>query len=686
MRTIRPDARLVQELDYVQQQLPIDKPVAQYIRQSTEFQVKHNKQSFVLQDEKLGSKLVRMGFIEVRKIEIDQGKSGQKLRFQRKGLDDLYKWAEHGEIGAIAFFDASRLWRDPTHVWYNDYIQMCIKYNLPTITMHRVYWPTNIQDMDALREDFKQAAFYLRHIYEKMIPAKYQAIEDDHSYGGGAVPFGFIVAETAERKFFVVYEPHAEIIRWLFKRFREVGGSLARLGREVHAMGISFPAFTGIEKIPHVALDFHNGGYPLRTREALHSILTNPVYIGWYVYNGVIISKQAHDPIVPLDGFMYAYTCLSPTTLDGQPNEHRPAVDRRMRKNVNALLDGILRNNDNAVYVMDKSYLASVNNNGWKTAVLAVPVALIDTTFSDAVKAVLVALEQRHKEGLQDSLHKQLTALQQEKTEEVISLTSALANIDKAVRGWELDKQSSRETGNKAGLDEANRQLARLYADKTAMQDKARFAHKEQAELAECRSLHQQAVQRWDSLKYEKQRRFIKLIVAHANITKASPHILRLDISLKPPLNTTMTGYLYRKYGNKQAWTEEEKRTLARLYMYTDRVDILQALPVRGWNNIVAMAGIMGLQRATSLNTSGIDDSMTYSDYTLLQELDMQKDTCMWVLGDTIGQAYKDTLTPDQQHFYPYASPDTLAQQYDNSTGLSPSPVASIMPKSIVMA
>lgn len=68
----------------------------------------------------------------------------------------------------------------------------------------------------------------------------------------------------------------------------------------------------------------------------------------------------------------------------------------------------------------------------------------------------------------------------------------------------------------------------------------------------------------------------------------------------------------------------------------------------------------MGLQRATYLNTSGIDDSLTYSDYVLLKGLDMKKDTTMWILGDTIGQAYTDSLTRLQQHFYPYASPDAL--------------------------
>ncbi len=49
MRHIDINKRLIQELEYVQQQLPVDKPVAQYIRQSTLGQVKKNIQSFVLQ-------------------------------------------------------------------------------------------------------------------------------------------------------------------------------------------------------------------------------------------------------------------------------------------------------------------------------------------------------------------------------------------------------------------------------------------------------------------------------------------------------------------------------------------------------------------------------------------------------------------------------------------------------------
>src|SRR5438128_4751107 len=138
-RIIRPDAHLIQEFTYQQeQQLPVDKPVVQYIRQSTMGQVKHNLQSKIQQDAQLAQRLIARGFSDIIKIEADQGKSGQKRRDERTGLDHLYTLAEQGKVGAIAFFDASRLWRDQTHVWYNDFIQLVIKHTIPVITYSRV--------------------------------------------------------------------------------------------------------------------------------------------------------------------------------------------------------------------------------------------------------------------------------------------------------------------------------------------------------------------------------------------------------------------------------------------------------------------------------------------------------------------------------------------------------------------
>lgn len=234
--------------------------------------------------------------------------------------------------------------------------------------------------MEALIAKFAEAAHFIEdEIYGKLLPARMQAIEVYASYGGGAVPFGFLVKETEDRKFFAVYEPHAEIVRWLFKRYRELCGNLGKLGRECREPGKAFPAFSGVEKIPYVALPFDGNGYPIRTRFALISTLTNPAYLGWYVYNGVIVSKEAHERIVSMDDFLYAFSRLSPVTLDGEVNEDKPKVDRRYGAACDALLEGILENDGKSVYVMahDQAYMARTNNDEWKSTELAVPVAFL---------------------------------------------------------------------------------------------------------------------------------------------------------------------------------------------------------------------------------------------------------------------------------------------------------------------
>ena len=75
---------------------------------------------------------------------------------------------------------------------------------------------------------------------------------------------------------------------------------------------------------------------------ALVSMLSNVAYIGYYLYNGVLVSKEAYEPIVPMDDFLYAYSRLSGRTLDGETNESKPKVDRRYSVGINALLEGSL--------------------------------------------------------------------------------------------------------------------------------------------------------------------------------------------------------------------------------------------------------------------------------------------------------------------------------------------------------
>src|SRR5215469_474384 len=359
-RIIIPGAQLITAFNPTQRQLPTDRPIAQYVRQSSTGQVKNNLQSIILQDERLGQRLIAYGWQpeghnRIIKIDMDQGKSGQKRRDEREGLDYLYWLMEHREIGATSAYDPSRLYRDLTRVHYTDFVSKLEAYGYPLVTYTEVFWPTR-KDMQALIDAFERAANFLdTDILGKALPAKLTAIENG-SYGGGAIPIGYIVTGTVVgQKYFVVYEPHARLIRWLFREFREAGGSLSRLGTKLRVEAFQFPAFANVERIPHVGLDFNGTGYPLKTRDALESILTNFAYVGWYVYNHVLISKEAWEPIVEMDDFVFAYQSIKHTTLDGEPLEDKPKIVRRYGLRTNALLDGLLDSEGRPVYAMSNS-------------------------------------------------------------------------------------------------------------------------------------------------------------------------------------------------------------------------------------------------------------------------------------------------------------------------------------------
>ena len=137
-RIVIPDAMLVQEFVYTQQQLPTHKPIVQYIRQSTTKQLKRNKQSYELQDSDLGRKLTRgYGWPDnnefIIKVDSDQGKSGTKRRDERSGLDYLYTLLEQDLAGAVAAFDVSRLYRVLSRAEYGAFCDMVLERKIPVV-------------------------------------------------------------------------------------------------------------------------------------------------------------------------------------------------------------------------------------------------------------------------------------------------------------------------------------------------------------------------------------------------------------------------------------------------------------------------------------------------------------------------------------------------------------------------
>ncbi|EFH81625.1 recombinase family protein [Ktedonobacter racemifer] len=642
-RIISADVKLVEDFTYDQEQLPIDKPIAQYIRQSSVAQKRNNRQSTAMQDEDLKARLLKQGWKDelILKFDQDQGTSGQKRIDERIDMNRLFAGIKRGEIKAVACYDPSRLFRDLTRVQSATFVDLCTKHKVPVLTWTRIYWCGKREDSTALFDKLEEAANYIDEVIKgKLLPAKLRAIEEDMSYGGHAVPMGYVVFtetgndEDRPRKHYKIYEPHAKLVRWLFKRFRELDGNLARLGRELRDSGFKFPAFTRVEKIPHVGLRWDGSGYPLRTRPGIIGILTNRAYIGWYLFSKTledgtevtkIISKQAHDPIVPMGDFMYAYSRLSSTTLDGEPNEDRPKVEQRYGVACDALLEGVLESNGNPVYVMavKDAYVARTHASGWKTTELSVQVKTLDKVASEALIAFLASLELKHQAGIEDKLYKQAKSIQEHKEQEIVSLDEQLENVEKAIREAELEKKVAKQEEYEQGVREAIKDLKRLNAAKAAIEAKLNQADTEAHELEECENLIECAVNDWCGMKFESQKRLVKLVTGRANIVEVSPHFLKLELIMKAPLSGILTGFIYRSVGCRPDWTSEEGAIIREMYPTEDRAAILEALPERTWHSIRSRASIMrpAVLRHVKLSTTAIPESLSYSDVALMEEL-----------------------------------------------------------------
>jgi hypothetical protein len=210
-------------------------------------------------------------------------------------MNRLYQLIKQGKVGAVACYDPSRLFRDDTYTQSSTFVDLCHKHKIPVITWTRIYWTGRREDKDTLFVKLMEAAKDLQTIMDRLIPAKLRAIEEDGSYGGHAVPMGYILGEeTIEgdriRKFYVVYEPHAERIRYLFSRFRELGGNIGKLSREL--------------RVEHLVW---NDGNPVYATSQGRTLKDGPIVKQMYVAKSNQEGDRNTELIILIDTLDHAY-------------------------------------------------------------------------------------------------------------------------------------------------------------------------------------------------------------------------------------------------------------------------------------------------------------------------------------------------------------------------------------------
>ncbi|MCI0711194.1 MAG: recombinase family protein [Chloroflexi bacterium] len=324
---------------YRAQPLPVGRPVAVYYRQSSEAQI--GNISTTLQTVDMVEHLVRLGWApeSVIMIDMDAGISGMKTIEERPGMSRLFDMIEHQAIGAVAAQDVDRFFRDLTQIQTNIFIDACRRNNVLVLTPTMVYdfghATQGRYHMQMFREQAQRAADYLEfHIKGRLVKSR-QWRQQRGMWTGRPMAPGYVVdlratlpdgSANANHRKYVPFEPYAAVIRQYFELFRQYNGVGVHTGRHIQEHGPFFPEVTP-EMVPE-GFKFYS---KLQHRSAitgkwcpasasLRHFLTNVVYIGHWVHRDVIVQWDNHEPIVPLDLFMYAFNRLSKTDFFGDPN------------------------------------------------------------------------------------------------------------------------------------------------------------------------------------------------------------------------------------------------------------------------------------------------------------------------------------------------------------------------------
>jgi len=606
------------------QEFPKDEDGVLYVRQSKLVQMQKNIHSYEMQTgkfvEHFRNNLHCTGHIEI--IADDEGVSGTKDIHEREGLARTVRLIQGKElingrrirwVGAV---HVNRLTRDPWLITPAVLMKECYEHEVWISTLRMNF---NFDDEYCQRVFMLEAEEAARHLkWMKLIMGGARSIASSNGYYDGRwlVP-GYIVDRTDSlKKKYIIYEPHAEVVRWLFRRFLELDGDFYELCREIDKKPYLFPKFepwVDEKNTSRFGGNRKRGGSRIKEGEyagcykptdgGIRSILCNPVYIGWWLPIDGGVVENNHDAIVDEALFTFAHKRLSTHDLNGE--RQRPAKVTRTGA-ANAMLKKVLHDDmDKPMYAgyahdpSDYSYISRERTGLATSFRFSLSADRLDKIFLDKLFERLEALEKL--EDWEDKLTERLTAKEyaQEEQKKLIQKNIEEATRQRQVTMDILDDPEIPKT-KQMKIDYANK-IAGLEAKIAQWQQELEAPEEEEDEevtLYEIHSLLPNIVQKWDKLSLKVRLRFIGALVRKVTVAEVAPSWLQIEIHWKETIgNFTEVGYFKRFHTNRSAWSEEEEAVLRDMYPKEDASVIIAALPERSWRSIYSRAGKLGIKR-----------------------------------------------------------------------------------------
>src|SRR6266571_824328 len=371
--------------------LPIWAYAQIYPRVSTPEQ-KKNVSAEMQQDKKFA---LRCGWTEDLVImdTRDLGVSGRVRMEDRLAFSEMIFRISQGKVKIIIAANVSRLFRDRWGKEYARFMEICYTYGVKVVIPNKtrtgieyIYDFSVNADVELFRHKCEEAWAYIEDQISMM-----HALRDEVGYAGcwigGSIPTGFTVdlrefingKENPHYKKYLPYTPWDEKVAWHTVRYRELGGSVNELLREMQRINFMFPPLddtfpkelrgripiTPVYENPDAPEEERSIiGYKIISTYGLKYILCNPANIGHHVYKHVIRYNN-HPAIVPYMDFIYCFNRLSPVNLDGTPNQEYLERARHYVKGHSSAVPAFLRNHIRPFD--EKLYMDSVEEMEHKT-------------------------------------------------------------------------------------------------------------------------------------------------------------------------------------------------------------------------------------------------------------------------------------------------------------------------------
>ena len=648
-----------------------DRPLVIIGRQSTTRQIEENRESLKLQIEDQRQRFVSQGWsqdiITIRMAGDGlKGVSGTLRIDQRSELQDTIADIKNGSCKAVGCYSISRLFRDRFGVEVTTFMKICAEYDCLVILPDKVYDFRTENDVTMFTIYARFAAIENEQRKKLLRDAKHNKALRGEYDGRNTIP-GYIVDRsklTDKGKViagkWLTFEPHAEVVRWLYARFRELGGQFNLLAAEVARMKIVFPPFeewvsqldinrfrlcevcavhgevfhtikrkTGTIQGNHCGFKGEQCkllGYHI-SRTSLMHLLSAVEYRGFWHTRGEILTDEHgkrivnHDPIVDADDWQYAFDRLSFQTLDGLENTKRTQGQSWTpvtSQDKSGALRGLLTSPLGSVNCSGGYYRVTEHrpNHSQNSDTLVVDREMLDAIFLERLSNRMLEVDQNK------FFYYQLKQLKEQHKRALVSVAEQHENYHQERLNIQAYIAANGANIDVPTLQSYNARLLEITTILFDLQDKQTEAAEEEDKIKKLRD----RLRRMKTLlgvdgANEYSRTFMKLCTDAIILSEYSSRFLTLTIAWAAPFKRVDRCYIWRPKAARQEWSTEEEDALIPCYAYSDRLDILKQFPTRTWYSIAERAKKLGLFREIDRNVSGLQNKgLSYNDWKIISE------------------------------------------------------------------